>query len=80
VEIVLYSSPLNMVVASKALLGFLAGASFTFVDAFWRMNCGIIQTGRVDPIVNPGGISAHAHKISGPSSKSTHIPGGCTEY
>lgn len=58
-----------MVVASKALLGLIACASLTFVDAFWRMNCGIIQTGRVDPIVNPGAISSHAHKIAGPSSK-----------
>jgi hypothetical protein len=63
-----------MVVASKTLFGLVACASFTFVDAFWRMNCGIVQNGRVDPIVNPGAISSHAHMISGPSSKYSDMP------
>lgn len=40
------------------------------VDAFWRMVCGTIQTGRIDPIVNPGAISGHAHTVAGPLSES----------
>jgi len=40
---------------------FLAGTT----HAFWRMSCGVIQTGRVDPIVNPGALAAHAHTIVG---------------
>ncbi|KAK5166109.1 uncharacterized protein LTR77_008370 [Saxophila tyrrhenica] len=48
--------------ATVALL-FLGG-----VDAFWRMNCGIIHTGRVDPLVNPGAVAAHAHTIVGGSN------------
>jgi len=62
------SSSLNMVVASKAIFGLLACSSITFVDAFFRLACGVIQTGRVDSIINPGAISSHVHKISGPSS------------
>ncbi|KAK5148930.1 hypothetical protein LTR04_000305, partial [Oleoguttula sp. CCFEE 6159] len=42
-----------------------AALSGNGVDAFWRMNCGVIQTGRIDPIVTPGGISSHVHKIAG---------------
>jgi hypothetical protein len=38
-------------------------------EAFWRMNCAVIQTGRVDPLVNPGAVAAHAHTIVGGSSK-----------
>ncbi|KAL9127627.1 MAG: hypothetical protein Q9217_003539 [Psora testacea] len=34
-------------------------------EAFWRMSCGIIQTGRIDPIVSPGKLSSHVHKIAG---------------
>ena len=43
------------------LFGVLAGSS----QAFWRMSCGIIQTGRIDPVVSPGKIAGHAHKIAG---------------
>jgi hypothetical protein len=36
------------------------------VDAgFWRMNCGKIQVGRIDPVVSPGSISTHVHNIVG---------------
>ena len=45
-------------------LGSLAGIS----EAFWRMSCSIIQTGRIDPIVSPGKVASHVHKISGASS------------
>lgn len=39
------------------------------VNAFWRMNCGIIQRGRIDPLVSPGAIAAHVHTIVGGSSE-----------
>ncbi|KAI1853724.1 hypothetical protein JX266_001708 [Neoarthrinium moseri] len=55
-----------MLIPSKSLAGFLA--IFPLVNGFWRMSCGIIQTGRIDPIVNPGSIAAHAHKVSGASN------------
>ncbi|TKA58194.1 hypothetical protein B0A49_13690, partial [Cryomyces minteri] len=42
-----------------------AALSGNGVDAFWRMNCGVIQTGRIDPIVTPAEISSHVHKIAG---------------
>lgn len=32
------------------------------------MNCGVIQTGRVDPIVSPGAVAGHVHKVSGASN------------
>lgn len=38
-------------------------------NAFWRMNCGIIQRGRIDPLVSPGAIAAHVHTIVGGSSE-----------
>jgi hypothetical protein len=47
----------------------LAAVFLGGVDAFWRMNCAVIQTGRVDPLVNPGALAAHAHTIVGGSSK-----------
>jgi hypothetical protein len=37
-------------------------------NAFWRMNCANIMLGRVDPIVNPGAVSAHVHTVQGSSS------------
>ncbi|KAI1338944.1 WSC-domain-containing protein [Xylariaceae sp. FL0016] len=49
------------------LLAFLA-LHVLSVDAFWRMVCGLIQTGRMDPIVNPGTLSSHVHKVSGASN------------
>lgn len=37
-------------------------------DAFWRMECrGISGHARIDPLVNPGGFSAHAHTVCGGS-------------
>ncbi|OTA98734.1 hypothetical protein M426DRAFT_76813 [Hypoxylon sp. CI-4A] len=38
------------------------------VDAYWRMSCSTIQTGRVDPNISPGAVSAHVHKVSGASN------------
>jgi hypothetical protein len=49
--------------ATAALLGGEVEAGF------WRMNCGKIQTGRIDPIVNPGAISSHVHNVVGGYSK-----------
>ncbi|KAI9830739.1 MAG: hypothetical protein M1819_005403 [Sarea resinae] len=46
-------------------------ATITFngiATAYWRMSCGLIQTGRIDPVVSPGDISSHAHKIVGASN------------
>ncbi|KAL8833958.1 MAG: hypothetical protein Q9170_004004 [Blastenia crenularia] len=46
------------------VVGLLAGSS----HAFWRLSCGIVQTSRIDPIINPGATSPHAHKIAGASN------------
>ncbi|KAF4547191.1 Hypothetical protein D9617_54g000250 [Elsinoe fawcettii] len=51
---------------SSLLLNILLLASYA--EAFWRMNCNIIQIGRVDPIINPGALAQHAHTISGGSN------------
>lgn len=37
-------------------------------DAYWRMSCSNLQTGRIDPVVSPGQIASHVHKIAGGSS------------
>ena len=34
-------------------------------EAYWRINCGVIQTSRIDPIVSPGKVSRHVHKFAG---------------
>ncbi|KAL9098234.1 MAG: hypothetical protein Q9163_006073 [Psora crenata] len=47
-------------VTAAAVLSFAGGS-----EAFWRMNCGLIQTGRVDPIISPGKVASHVHKIAG---------------
>lgn len=55
--------------SSKALaLGvFVAGA-----QAFWRMPCGVRSGyGRLDPLVSPGKLAAHAHAIHGSSGMFT---------
>ncbi|KAI9714898.1 MAG: hypothetical protein M1820_000187 [Bogoriella megaspora] len=47
-------------------VGSLASAAlFGNADAFWRMNCAKVQTGRIDPIISPGKVSSHAHTIVG---------------
>jgi hypothetical protein len=53
------ASILSKVLASIAILADTANAGY------WRIGCGRIQTGRVDPIVNPGKISSHAHNVAG---------------
>jgi hypothetical protein len=62
---------LRMVNFHGALLAVLLSLTFGHVDAFWRMVCGTIQVGRVDPIVNPNGISGHSHMIAGPNNFNT---------
>ena len=43
-------------------------------DAFWRMECrGRSGLARIDPLVNPGAKSSHAHTIAGGSGKSITI-------
>lgn len=44
------------------------------VDAFFRINCGNIQKGRIDPLVNPGALAAHSHSIVGGSSMLRAFP------
>lgn len=62
-----------MVLISKALFGLVFILSLGFVDAFWRMVCGTIQTGRVDPVISPGTISGHCHTLAGPISKLSYV-------
>lgn len=53
---------INMnIVLSVVLAAFLGQA-----DAFWRLSCGRIQMGRIDPIITPNGVAGHSHTISGP--------------
>ena len=47
----------------------ILGALIGVCQGYWRMNCGVVQTGRIDPVVNPGKLAGHAHKIAGASSK-----------
>ena len=48
------------------LFGALALLSVTRPSsAFFRMSCGIVQTGRIDPVISPGKFATHAHKIAG---------------
>jgi len=50
---------------SLAILASLGGAA-----AFWRMECrGQVGLARIDPLINPGGVSSHAHAIHGSSGK-----------
>ncbi|KAI4213743.1 MAG: hypothetical protein LQ351_003709 [Letrouitia transgressa] len=54
-----------MLLATSLLkLGFIAGTA----QAYWRLSCGIIQSSRIDPVINPGSLSPHAHKITGASN------------
>ncbi|KAL8999994.1 MAG: hypothetical protein Q9169_001239 [Polycauliona sp. 2 TL-2023] len=47
----------------------LMGSLFTGLSqAYWRLSCGISQTSRIDPIINPGSLSGHVHKFAGASN------------
>lgn len=54
-----YSMGRNFAILAASILPGLAEAGF------WRMNCGKIQVGRLDPVVSPGAISSHVHNIVG---------------
>ncbi|KAI9801579.1 MAG: hypothetical protein M1825_003258 [Sarcosagium campestre] len=43
-------------------------ASVRVTEAYWRLGCSFIQTGRIDTITNFGQVSSHVHKIAGPSN------------
>ncbi|KAK3325585.1 hypothetical protein B0H66DRAFT_129495 [Apodospora peruviana] len=65
---------------SLAVLAAASGA-----DAFWRMECrGRLSLARIDPLVSPGEVAAHAHAIhgsSGFSEKANYedlLKGDCT--
>jgi hypothetical protein len=59
---------LNTLVTA-AILGM---ASVT--EAFWRMECrGSTGLARIDPLVDPGQISGHAHTIHGSSGELVSI-------
>lgn len=50
-------------------LGLASGA-----NAFWRMECpGRLDVARLDPIVDPGKLSTHAHSIHGSSGFSENV-------
>ena len=49
-----------LALVATTLLGLIGPTS-----AFWRLSCGIVQSGRVDPVVSPGKLASHAHKIAG---------------
>lgn len=43
----------------------------TFAEAFWRLQCGYRSgLARLDPLINPGGVSDHVHAIHGGSGMS----------
>ncbi|KAJ6789037.1 hypothetical protein PWT90_10987 [Aphanocladium album] len=57
---------------SPAVLLGLAGSA----NAFWRMECpGRLDVARIDPIVNPNDVSAHAHVLHGSSGLSSTSTG-----
>jgi hypothetical protein len=51
--------------SSLAILASVSGAA-----AFWRMECrGLGALARIDPLIDPGVASKHAHAIHGSSGK-----------
>ena len=62
-----------MVSASSLVFSLTAAALFTQSHAFWREACSVVQTGRIDPILAPDGVSGHVHKIAGASSMSARL-------
>ncbi|KAI1329065.1 hypothetical protein F5Y16DRAFT_367307 [Xylariaceae sp. FL0255] len=53
---------------SKTLSALAILGTSSIVNAFWRMECrGRSGLARIDPIVDPGEISSHAHTIQGSS-------------
>lgn len=65
--------------ASFIATAILATYSVGVVEAFWRLPCrGVAGLGRLDPIVQPGGPSDHAHLIFGGSGESSFHPNDVT--
>ncbi|KAK5193940.1 hypothetical protein LTR99_005830 [Exophiala xenobiotica] len=54
-----------MKISTSSSLALSIASWFASADAFWRMNCGIAQVGRIDPILSPNAISGHTHLLSG---------------
>jgi len=49
--------------------GLVALAAFVGdANAFFRINCGRILDGRIDPIISPGKVSGHLHTLVGSAS------------
>lgn len=48
----------------------LSAGFITSAHAFWRMECpGRVGLARIDPIIDPGTVSKHAHSIHGSSGE-----------
>lgn len=61
--------------ASAALILFAGSTS-----AFWRLECdGSVGLARLDPLMNPGGVSDHVHSIKGGSGMSILFRFGAVE-
>jgi hypothetical protein len=59
----------NGIALALGLAGLIAPS-----EAFFRMRCpGRLVRERIDPVVNPGGVSAHVHAISGGSAFSANM-------
>lgn len=52
----------------SAILAATLSLLFGSTEAFWRVQCGLIQRGRIDPLVSPGALAAHSHSIIGGSN------------
>lgn len=57
-----------MLYAKQVLRAAALAIAVDGADAFWRLPCrGRSGLGLIDPIVDPGRISTHAHTIHGPN-------------
>lgn len=57
----------------EALL-YLLGWTTIIAEGYLRMSCpGRLVRERLDPIVNPDGVSAHVHQIAGGAGFSAHM-------
>ena len=69
---------------SKQVTAFAAFVAYLdLAEAFWRLECdGSTRLARLDPLMSPGGISDHVHRIKGGGGKSSSGPWntkGCTK-
>ena len=65
-----YQTILAMAAYSRFILGLAISTLVSQTSAFWTVPCSNIQTERIDPILAPGVVSGHVHKISGAQSMS----------